>query len=57
MKKKALNAGRKRIGRHWGPCTRCGHEWDSFRKGKPRCCAQCKSSYWDVKPKERSKAA
>lgn len=33
-------------------CLRCGHCWHSRKAGIPRCCARCKSGYWD---RERGK--
>lgn len=30
-----------------GICERCGHEWYSRSKVKPRVCPKCKSPYWD----------
>lgn len=42
-----------RDGRQWGPCTRCGHTWVSYRtrlvrpKGwRPPNCPKCHSAYW-----------
>ncbi len=29
-------------------CLRCGHTWHPRNPEKPRCCAKCKSPYWDV---------
>lgn len=35
-------------------CLRCGWRWHSRKAGLPRCCARCKSGYWD---RERGKLA
>lgn len=29
-------------------CKRCGHTWHPRNPEKPRCCARCKTPYWDV---------
>lgn len=28
-------------------CKRCGHEWHPRKQEYPKCCAKCKSPYWD----------
>lgn len=35
-------------------CKRCWHQWNSYKAGLPRCCARCKSAYWDVERKEKN---
>ena len=35
-------------------CLRCGHTWHPKKEEKPRCCAFCKSSYWDTSPDKES---
>ena len=32
---------------HWGPCTRCGHDWYGLKPQKPKNCPNCRSPYWD----------
>lgn len=29
-------------------CLRCGHEWIKRINGRPKCCARCKETNWDV---------
>ena len=29
-------------------CKRCGHQWLPRQHGKPRQCAKCHSTLWDV---------
>lgn len=37
---------------HECKCVRCGHEWISVLKNKPRACASCKCINWDVFARE-----
>lgn len=30
-------------------CEYCGHKWDTRKE--PRCCAKCKTPYWNKKKK------
>jgi hypothetical protein len=34
-------------------CLRCDHTWVARTTGRPRCCAKCKSPYWD-RPRKKS---
>jgi hypothetical protein len=29
-------------------CLRCGHEWIKRVDRRPKCCARCKETNWDV---------
>lgn len=36
-------------------CERCGHKWHPKKEEMPRCCAFCKSPYWNVPTEKTSK--
>ena len=36
-------------------CLRCGHRWPRRGANRPRVCARCHSTYWDV-PRTRQHA-
>lgn len=35
-------------------CQRCGHHWHPKKEEMPRCCAFCKSPYWNTAPNKES---
>lgn len=36
-------------------CLRCGHTWSPHQGEVPRCCAFCKTPYWNVQPQRISR--